>query len=674
MKAKSTYQELENKIVELQKQNKILHMKSSFQNEEKSKRIDELVIANNDKNRFQKILDALDAVVYVADMDTYELLFLNKKGKKLTGDKLVQKCYLALQKGQTKPCEFCTNHLLLDNDGKPKQPYVWEFQNTVTNRWYQLSDQAIHWTDDKLVRIEIAIDITERKEAEFALKESEEKFRQLFRNMSSGVAIYEAVDNGTDFCFKNFNIAAEKIENIPKEKIIGNTITKVFPNAKEFGFLDVFKRVWETGISEHFPISFYQDKRITGWRENYVYKLNSGEIVAIYDDITERKQAEQALKESEAKLKESNATKDKFFSIIAHDLKSPFNSMIGFSEVLNEKFDEYNIEKQKKFISIINQELQGTYKLLENLLYWSRSQRGTIDFKPERLNLYLLVNETNKLLVNLAQNKSINLINQIPENINVEADRDMLLSIIRNLISNAIKFTPKCGEISIKAKLTKDDKFVKILVIDSGVGISKETQSKLFDIGENTTTKGTENETGTGLGLILCKEFVERHGGEIWVESELKKGATFNFTLPNNIVENINKNKDSNTKLETGAKKTPTILVVEDEEPNYQYVEAILEKGFKLVHAINGKEGIELFNSNDIDLILMDIKMPIMDGIEATKEIKKTNKEIPIIALTAFAMAEDKKNALKAGCNYFLSKPVNRNQLLETINNHLKAT
>jgi signal transduction histidine kinase len=244
--------------------------------------------------------------------------------------------------------------------------------------------------------------------------------------------------------------------------------------------------------------------------------------------------AKEKAEESEIQLGELNATKDKFFSIIAHDLKSPFNSMLGFSEILNENFDEYDTQKQKKFISLIYQELQGTYKLLENLLYWSRSQRGTIDFKPKKLNLYLLVSETTELLIQLAKNKSINLINQIPKNINVEADRDMLLTIIRNLISNAIKFTPKGGEISMKATQTKDDKFVQILVTDNGVGISKETQSKLFDIGENTSTKGTENESGTGLGLILCKEFVEKHGGKIWVESELGKGSNFKFTLPLN--------------------------------------------------------------------------------------------------------------------------------------------
>jgi hypothetical protein len=244
---------------------------------------------------------------------------------------------------------------------------------------------------------------------------------------------------------------------------------------------------------------------------------------------------ERKIKESEIKLKESNITKDKFFSILAHDLKSPFNSMLGFSDILNKEFDKYDTKEQKKFIGIINTSIQNTYKLLENLLLWSLSQRGCLDFKPEKTNLYLLTYETSELLKQSADNKSIKLINRIDENIYIRVDKNMLSTIIRNLLSNAIKFTAQKGKITINSNLLTTDKkqqFVKISVADSGVGISKEIQSKLFDIGENTSTKGTENEKGTGLGLILCKEFVENHEGKIWVESETGKGSIFNFTIP----------------------------------------------------------------------------------------------------------------------------------------------
>ncbi|PCI34191.1 MAG: hypothetical protein COB60_06555 [Flavobacteriaceae bacterium] len=252
-------------------------------------------------------------------------------------------------------------------------------------------------------------------------------------------------------------------------------------------------------------------------------------------DITERKKSEQALKKSAVELRESNATKDKFFSIIAHDLKSPFNSLLGFSEILNQQFDEYNTEKKKKFIGIIYQGLQNTHKLLENLLQWSLSQTGIISFNPEKTNLYLKTKEMCALVNQSAENKSIHLRNQIATNVFVAADTDMLATIIRNLLSNAIKYTSKSGKITIKTFLVPEEKhtkFIGISVRDSGVGISKEIQSKLFKIGESTSMPGTECERGTGLGLILCKEFVEKHGGKIWVESEVNKGASFFFTIP----------------------------------------------------------------------------------------------------------------------------------------------
>ncbi len=276
------------------------------------------------------------------------------------------------------------------------------------------------------------------------------------------------------------------------------------------------------------------------------FKILKTEIIDLLGNFKQKvEERTQTINQQNIELVELNATKDKFFSIIAHDLKSPFSSMLGFSNMLDKKFDKYDSEKKKKFIKIINQGLQDTYKLLENLLYWSRSQRGSIDFKPEKLNLYLLINETTELLNQSAENKSIELINQIPENIFVDADKDMLSTIIRNLVSNAIKFTPIGGQIKIEVNLptiSNNQEFVEIMVIDSGVGILKEVQSKLFDISENTSTQGTEDESGTGLGLILCKEFAEKHGGKIEVESEIGKGSTFSFTIPYKL-ENSNNEK-----------------------------------------------------------------------------------------------------------------------------------
>ncbi len=208
--------------------------------------------------------------------------------------------------------------------------------------------------------------------------------------------------------------------------------------------------------------------------------------------------------------------------------------MLGFSGLLANEYEKYNVVEQKKFIGIIHRKLHETYKLLENLLLWSRSQKGTINYNPETENLFLISKNIIQLLRLASDNKSIKIVNDISEDIFVMVDKNMLSTIIRNLLSNAIKFTPKNGEVRISAKILPDSnqKLVEVTIQDNGVGISAEIQSKLFEIGENISTKGTENEAGSGLGLLLCKEFVEKHNCEIWIESEVGVGSKFIFTIP----------------------------------------------------------------------------------------------------------------------------------------------
>ena len=238
---------------------------------------------------------------------------------------------------------------------------------------------------------------------------------------------------------------------------------------------------------------------------------------------------------SEKKLHEANKTKDKFFSIIAHDLKSPFNAILGFSSILVKNHKKYDDEKREKIIKSVNNAANNAFKLLENLLTWSRSQSGAIEYFPEELHLKILLFETMFELQGQADKKKIRVLDDISENDVVYADKNMIATILRNLISNAIKFTNNNGSIIISSKHQVNSALLEISIEDTGVGIQKNAIDELFRIDKNTSTEGTENEKGTGLGLILCKEFVEKHGGKIWVESEIEKGSTFNFTIPYNI-------------------------------------------------------------------------------------------------------------------------------------------
>jgi signal transduction histidine kinase/ligand-binding sensor domain-containing protein len=235
------------------------------------------------------------------------------------------------------------------------------------------------------------------------------------------------------------------------------------------------------------------------------------------------------LKETNQKLTVLNATKDKFFSIIAHDLKNPFNSILGFSEILLTKFKNLTEEKKQKYIEYIYESSQRIYRLLENLLQWASTQTGNIHFNPEVFDLSEVVDANYNLVKEILEKKKIVFVKNIPDNTRVFADRNMINTVVRNLLGNASKFT-KNGEISIDIKTNKD--YLEIRIADSGIGIPENKLASIFEMDQAKSTKGTANETGTGLGLILCKEFIEKNNGKIWVESEEGKGSEFKFTLP----------------------------------------------------------------------------------------------------------------------------------------------
>lgn len=252
-------------------------------------------------------------------------------------------------------------------------------------------------------------------------------------------------------------------------------------------------------------------------------------ILFVERDITERKKAESIIQQQYNQLHELNTTKDKFFSIIAHDLKSPFQSLLSSSELLATEIETLPREEIMSFSRSLNNSLKNLYGLLENLLQWSLMQRNMLEYNPINLNLNDTVNNIIEISNQNAVKKNILISNNVDAGIFVNADVDMLRSVVQNLITNAIKFTPLEGRI-IVSSIEQDD-FVEVSVQDTGIGIEPHKTSELFNFDTLYTTNGTAGEKGTGLGLSLCKEFVERNGGKIWVESELGKGSKFRFTL-----------------------------------------------------------------------------------------------------------------------------------------------
>lgn len=391
--------------------------------------------------------------------------------------------------------------------------------------------------------------LRERVKLQSELNESEEVFRLLFERSEDGILMLK--NNSFIDCNSK---AVEQLGYDSKDEIVGKSPLDFSPDLQPNGerSFDLSLQIQEMAYQNGYNLFEWVHLKKDGTPVYFEIMLtlipHQGEkfLYTSWRDITIRKKAELALIESEQKLRQSDAAKDKFFSIIAHDLKNPFNIILNFANQLSSEFDFLSDDEKKALIHDLKKSSTATFNLLENLLEWSRSQRNKINFKPEEIDLYEMAFNSLYLFGNNAKNKNINLINLIEPDTIVFADRNMLNTIFRNLVSNAIKFTPEWGNITIDA--VEDNESFRISVADSGIGISPLDIDKLFRIDVSHTTIGTNNEKGTGLGLILCKEFVEKHkninpkssAGKIWVESKLGNGTIFNFTLPSFKALNIN--------------------------------------------------------------------------------------------------------------------------------------
>lgn len=376
----------------------------------------------------------------------------------------------------------------------------------------------------------IAIDITEKEENFRKLSSQEKHFRQIFHNLPIP---YQSLDiNGTVL---DVNPAWEKILGFKKNEIVGKNFASILTEENKINFKTNYQNfIKKSKIADvQFDLLTKSGSKLyVNYNGSIEYDEN-GQFYrthCVFNDITIQREAEQTLIDSEQKFRELNATKDKFFSIIAHDLKNPFNDLMGFTQLLALNIEKYDTSKIIQFANIIHQSSKLAHNLLENLLDWSRSQTGVLKFNPEKIIINRLIEENIELLESTAQNKNIKIYYELDKDIFAFADKNMLNTILRNLISNAIKYTKLGGHINISSYC--DHKICEISISDSGIGINEQNIGKIFKIDESFSTPGTERERGTGLGLILCKEFVEKNKGEIWVKSEPDKGSTFTFTLP----------------------------------------------------------------------------------------------------------------------------------------------
>lgn len=511
-------------------------------------------------------------------------------------------------------------------------------------------------------------DISDRKKAELAIHKSEVRFKSLFQNLTNSSSLYEVIvdENGipVDYIFLEVNPAYEKNIGVKSADLVGKRLLKVFPGTEPV-WLDLLKEVFLTGIPKQ--VENYS-KEVNMYFELIAFKPQEGQIAMIGSDITNRKLNELEILNAKERAEESDRLKSAFLQNMSHEIRTPLNAICGFSSLLDEP--ELPYEKRKDFISIINNSSNQLLSIVNDILTISSLETNQVEILFGTFNVNKVIDELYEIFKYQLDNKDIKLIEKkfLPDDqCEINSDRVKVTQILSNLINNAIKFTQK-GFVEFGYSLKGDN--LEFFVKDSGIGIDQDLHRSIFHRFNQADNSISRAYGGSGLGLSISKGYTELLKGEIWLESEIGQGSTFFFTIPYNTVKEVDKEDVNQVE---NMKNIHTVLVAEDEEFNFLFIkELLLEKNINLIHAQNGEEAVEAYRENpDIDLILMDIKMPKLDGASATKQIREINQSVPIIAQTAYALKTEIER-FKDVFDDYLTKPIKSKDLFNKIGKYLK--
>jgi PAS domain S-box-containing protein len=638
-------------------------------------RIDSDNALRESEERYRGLLMNLDAGVVVHAPDS-SIIMTNPKARELLGltnDQLLGKRSMDLQwkfLGEDYaplPKElFPVNQIISSN--KPIRDFRHGVYRPLINDivWLTVNGSPVLDNENKMSEIVISfLDITERKQAEDALREEQYLMEILMNNIPDHLY------------FKDLQ---SKFLRISKSN---NQSFKIADTSEAIGKTD-----FDFFTEEHARAAFNEEQEIirTGqtlvkeeretWADRpdtwaYTTKLplrdEDGKIIGTFGisrDISDRKRFEQELLEAKEKAEASDRLKTSFMRNISHEVRTPLNGILGFGQLMAEP--NLTEDEKNEFLILVNESSERLNNTITNIMDTSLIVSGTQEVVKKNVTIGPVLDEVYKKFNPRCTKKKLALSLQLPtlaEAILCHTDPELLTKVFDHLVDNAIKYT-RAGSIVIECRVF--EKMIEFSVKDTGIGIHPDQQKRIFEPFTQGDDSSTRDHEGSGLGLSIAKGLVELLGGQIWVESAMGAGATFTFSLP---AEHSTAEK---TGSQAGMEKTPSkplILVAEDEEVNSLLLKRILQKkGLDVIVVTNGQEAVEACRQNkQISLVLMDLKMPVMDGFEATRHIKSFLPDLPVIALTAYAMGGDEKRVLEAGCNDYLTKPLNKDMLMRKL-------
>ena len=626
--------------------------------------------------RFHSVLNSLDAMVYVVDLTTYEVLFINSYGQKLYGDCTGRKCYSSLQTGQEQPCEFCTNHLLVDEHGKPTGVHAWEMKNTVTGRWYDCRDQAIYWTDGRLARIEIATDITGKKEAEEALLAEKERLDVTLRSIGDGVITTDVTGRVT-----YVNKVAEEMTGWTNEEALGRPSVEVFNIINEKTgkkCVSPVQRVIEfgriVGLANHTAL-IARDGTVRSIADSGAPIRNRQSavigVVLVFRDISREKKMEEEL----LKVRKLESV-GVLAGGIAHDFNNILAAILGNVELLGYRLPDCNSEV-RTLLTDVRKATKRAAKLTRQLLTFAKGG----DPVRAATSLPELITESAGFVLH---GSSVRCRYVFPEDLwQVDADSGQLGQVIQNIVLNARHAMPEGGTIIITCSNVDDPageallsvdrgKYVRIVIRDTGVGIPTEIIDKIFD--PYFTTK----QKGSGLGLAICHSIIHKHGGYITVDSVSGQGTCFTIYLPAVLSGDHGRQED---KKISRAVKAARIMVMDDEEMLRNLARSQLSMlGHEVIAVADGEQAINRYQElqdlgTPVDLVIMDLTIPGgMGGREAAQKLRLLDPQAKIIVASGYSNDPVMATYGQYGFKAAIAKPFNLAELSAVINTVLRSS